>query len=111
MAGSFVIEKGSSGKYRFNLRAGGNYETLLTSEAYETKAGAEGGIDSVRRNAKDDARYVRKTAKDGSPYFTLTATNGQVIGTSEMYSSTTARDSGIASVKENAPSATVIDRT
>jgi uncharacterized protein YegP (UPF0339 family) len=110
MAGSFVIEKGSSGKYRFNLRAG-NYEKILTSEAYETKAGAEGGIDSVRRNAKDDSRYERKTAKDGSPYFTLTATNGQVIGTSEMYSSTTARENGIESVKENAPGATVIDRT
>lgn len=73
MAESFVIEKGSSGKYRFNLRASGNYETLLTSETYETKAGAEGGIDSVRRNAKDDGRYMRKTAKDESPYFTLTA--------------------------------------
>lgn len=110
MAGSFVIEKGSSGKFRFNLRAG-NYEKILTSEAYETKAGAEGGIESVRKNAKDDDRYVRKTASDGSPYFTLTATNGQVIGTSEMHSSTAARDNGIASVKENAPNATVIDRT
>ena len=111
MAGSFVIEKGSSGKYRFNLRAAGNYETILTSETYETKAGAKGGIESVRENAVDDDRYVRKTATNGSPYFTLTATNGQVIGTSEMYSSTTARDNGIKSVKENAPRATVDDRT
>jgi len=110
MAGSFVIEKGSSGKYRFNLRAG-NYEKILTSETYDTKAGAEGGIESVRRNATDDARYVRKTATDGSRYFTLTATNGQVIGTSEMYSSMSALESGIASVKANAPHATVIDRS
>jgi len=110
MAGSFVIEKGSTGKYRFNLRAG-NSEKILTSEAYDTKDGAEGGIASVRRNSQDDARYERKTAKDGSFYFTLTATNGQVIGTSEMYSSTTARENGIASVKANAPDATVIDRT
>ena len=110
MAGSFVIEK-SNGNYRFNLRAAGNYEKILTSETYETKASAQGGIDSVRRNATEDARYERKTARDGSPYFTLTAPNGQVIGTSEMYSSTTARDNGIASVKENAPNATVIDRT
>ena len=111
MAGSFVIQKGSSGKFHFNLRAEGNYETILTSETYETKSGAEGGIESVKKNAKDDDRYVRKTATDGSPYFTLTATNGQVIGTSEMYSSTSARDNGIKSVKENAPGATVIDRT
>jgi uncharacterized protein len=110
MAGSFVIEKGSTGKYRFNLQAG-NHEKILTSEAYETKAGAEGGIASARRNATDDARYARKTAKDGSPYFTLTATNGQVIGTSEMYSSTSAMEKGIASVKTNAPDAPVIDRS
>ncbi|HEX7150179.1 MAG TPA: YegP family protein [Thermoanaerobaculia bacterium] len=110
MAGSFVLEKGSTGKYRFNLRAG-NHEKILTSEAYETKPGAEGGIESVRRNATDDARYVRKTAKDGSPYFTLTAINGQVLGTSEMYSSTAAMENGIASVRTNAPGATVIDRT
>jgi len=110
MAGSFVIEQGSTGKYRFNLRAG-NYETILTSETYESKSGAEGGIESVRKNAKNADRYVRKTATNGSPYFTLTAANGQVIGTSEMYSSTAARDNGIKSVKENAPDATVIDRT
>jgi len=110
MAGSFVIEKGSSDKYRFNLRAG-NHEKILTSEAYETKAGAEGGLESVRKNAKDDARYARKTTKNGDPYFTLTATNGQVIGTSEVYSTTSAMENGIASVKTNAPDAAVIDRT
>jgi uncharacterized protein YegP (UPF0339 family) len=54
---------------------------------------------------------MRKTAKDGSRYFTLTATNGQVIGTSETYSSAAAMENGIASVKANAPCATVIDRT
>jgi uncharacterized protein YegP (UPF0339 family) len=108
MAGSFVIEK--TVKYRFNLRAG-NYENILTSELYETKPGAKGGIESVRVNAPDDSRYVRKTAKDGSAFFTLTAANGQVIGRSEMYSSPAARDKGIESVKTNASDATVIDRT
>ncbi len=110
MAGSFVIEKGTSGKYRFNLRSG-NHENILTSETYETKAAAEGGIESVRRNAKDDDRYKRLTAKNGSPYFTLTATNGQSIGTSEMYSTTAARENGIEAVKANAANATVNDRT
>ena len=110
MAGSFVLEKGSTGKFRFNLRAGNN-EIILTSETYEAKASAENGIASVRTNSQDDARFTRKTATDGSPYFVLTATNNQVIGTSEMYSSTAARDNGIASVKTNAPSAVVVDRT
>jgi uncharacterized protein YegP (UPF0339 family) len=110
MAGSFVIEKDSNKKYRFSLRAG-NYEKILASEAYEAKAGVDNGIASVRQNAKDDARYARKTASDGSRYFTLSATNGQVIGTSEMYSSAAAMESGIASVKTTAPEATVDDRS
>lgn len=110
MAGSFVIEKGSTGKFRFTLRAGNN-EIILTSETYEAKASAENGIASVRTNSQDEARFTRKTAKDGSPYFVLTATNGQVIGTSEMYSSTASRDNGIKSVAANAPNARVDDRT
>jgi uncharacterized protein len=110
MAGTFVIEKGSTDKFHFNLRAGNN-EIILTSETYEAKAGAENGIDSVRTNSKDDDRYKRKTAKDDSPYFVLTAANNQVIGTSEMYSSNAAMENGIKSVKENAPTAKVVDKT
>jgi hypothetical protein len=110
MAGSFVIEKGSTGKYRFNLRAGNN-EIILTSEAYEAKAGAENGIESVRKNSQDDARFTRKNAKSDSPYFVLTAANGQVIGTSEMYTSTAARENGIKSVATNAPGAKVVDKS
>jgi len=110
MAGTFVIEKGSTGKFRFNLRAGNN-QVILTSEAYETKASAENGIASVRMNSQDDARFTRKTAKDGSPYFVLTATNGQTIGKSEMYSSTTAMENGIKSVAANAPKAEIVDKT
>jgi len=63
----------------------------------------------VQKNAQDDARFERKTAKDGSPYFNLKASNGQVIGNSEMYSSASAMENGIASVKKNAPSAAIED--
>ncbi len=108
MAGSFVVEKGSTGKFRFNLRAGNN-QVILTSEAYETKASALAGVESVRKNSQSDARFTRKTAKNGSPYFVLTSTNGQVIGTSETYSSTAAMENGIKSVATNAPTAAVVD--
>ncbi len=110
MAGSFVVETGNSGKIRFNLRAGNN-QVILTSETYETKPSALTGIESVRKNSQDDARFTRKTAKDDSPYFVLTATNGQTIGKSEMYSSTSAMENGIKSVTENAPKAAVVDKT
>ena len=58
-----------------------------------------------------DERYERKTSTKSEPYFNLKAANGQVIGHSEMYSSTSAMENGIASVKKNAPTATVVDRT
>jgi len=43
--------------------------------------------------------------------FNLKAGNNQVIGTSESYESTSARDNGIASVGKNAPDAKVEDLT
>ncbi len=47
----------------------------------------------------------------GEPYFVLKATNGEVIGRSEMYSSASAMENGIESVKTNGPAAAVKDRT
>jgi uncharacterized protein len=88
----------------FNLK-GGNAEIVLTSERYTTKQNAQKGIDSVKVNAPTDSRYERRVATNGEPYFVLKAGNGEVVGTSEMYSSTTARDNGIAWVKLNAPGA------
>ncbi|CAB3663313.1 hypothetical protein LMG26696_03490 [Achromobacter pulmonis] len=109
MSGYYEL-KPSGDQFMFNLKAA-NHEVILTSERYTSKASAQDGIASVRQNSQVDARYERKTATDGSPYFTLTATNGQTIGRSEMYSSTAARDNGIASVKTNGPSTTVKDNT
>jgi uncharacterized protein YegP (UPF0339 family) len=108
MAGRFVIKTGKTGKVSFNLKAG-NSQTILTSEAYETRKAAEGGISSVKKNAGNDGRFERKKAKDGSPYFTLKASNGEVIGKSEMYKSTSSMENGIASVKKNAPDAPTVD--
>ncbi|MCG7500607.1 YegP family protein [Tenacibaculum sp. Mcav3-52] len=106
----FEIKTDKSGQFRFNLKAG-NGQTILVSEAYTTKAACNNGIESVKTNSQDDNKYDRLTAKDGSPYFNLKAANGQIIGTSEMYSSKDAMENGIASVKKNAPNATVEDNS
>jgi uncharacterized protein len=110
MAGYFDLSNAAGGQFKFNLKAA-NHQVILTSETYKTKSAAEGGIGSVKKNAGSDDRYQRKTAKDGSPYFVLTATNGEVIGKSEMYSSASAMENGIASVKANAPTAPTKDLT
>ena len=108
--GKFVITKRANGEFQFNLKAG-NGQGILASEGYSSKSGCENGIESVRKNSQDDARYEKLTSKNNKPYFNLKATNGQIIGTSEMYESTSARDNGIESVKTNAPTATIDDQT
>ncbi len=110
MASKFQLKKSRNDKFFFSLHAG-NGQSILSSEMYEAKASALGGIESVKKNALDDARYERLSGKDGSPYFVLKAANGQVIGSSEMYSSASARDSGIESCKTTAPGAVTDDQT
>jgi uncharacterized protein len=108
MAGKFELKESRNGKFFFNLLAA-NKQIILSSEMYESKSSAEKGIASVQKNATDDTRYERLTSAKGEPYFTLKAGNNQVIGTSEMYKSTSSRDNGIASVKTNAPGAPVVE--
>lgn len=110
MAGRYVLKSTADGQFMFNLQAGNN-EVILTSERYTAKASALNGIESVRKHGPDDANYRRETAKDDSPYFVLVASNGQTIGRSEMYSSASARDKGIESVRRNAADATLDDRS
>jgi uncharacterized protein len=108
MAGKFEITTAKNGKVRFNLKAS-NGQIILTSESYETRKAAEGGIASVRKNSQDAKRFERKTAKDGSAYFVLKAANGEPIGKSEMYKTVASMENGIASVGKNAPDAAVAD--
>lgn len=108
--GKFVISKRANEEFQFLLKAG-NGEVILASEGYSSKANCANGIESVRKNSQDDNKYEKKTASNNKYYFNLKATNGQIIGSSEMYESSSGRDNGIASVKKNAPDAIVEDTT
>lgn len=55
-------------------------------------------------------KFVLKTGKNGQYYFNLKADNGQVILSSEGYTTTTARQNGIDSVKANAKDDSKYDR-
>lgn len=110
MAGKFEIKKSTNGQFFFNLKAG-NGEVILTGETYSSKQAAESGIASIQVNASLDERYERKISARNEPYFSLKAANGQSLGRSEMYSSKTAMENGITSVKNNAPNAAVVDLT
>ena len=56
------------------------------------------------------AKFVLSAAKTGFK-FNLVAGNGQIIGTSQVYSSMDACKNGIESVKTNAPIAGIEDQT
>lgn len=63
----------------------------------------------MQTNSPKDERYERRTSNFNQPYFVLKAGNGEVIGRSEMYSSTGARDNGIESVKKSGPTTDIRD--
>jgi uncharacterized protein YegP (UPF0339 family) len=106
----YLLHPAGEAQFHWDLKAA-NSQTILSSQMYAAKAGAETGIESCRNNSGHDARYERLTSKDTKPYFVLKAGNGEIIGTSQMYSSDAARDQGIASCKENGPSAATQDET
>lgn len=108
--GKFIIKTRKDGQFQFNLKAV-NGQVILTSEAYKAKDSCLAGVESVKKNAAEDKRFEVLTAKNGKPYFNLKAANGQVVGTSQMYASMATLKNGIASVKNNAPLAEIIDET
>jgi len=108
--GKFIITKRKDGEYQFNLKAG-NGEIILTSEGYVAKSGCKNGIESVKINSQIDSRFERRTAVNKKDYFVLKAGNGEIIGKSQLYSTKQGMENGIISVKENAPTAEIIDET
>lgn len=84
MHGRFETFVGRDGKFYFHLLAG-NGEMVLASEGYATEGAAAAGIEAVKTNGSDEARYLQREATDGSAYFVVTARNGAILAVSEMY--------------------------
>jgi uncharacterized protein len=56
-------------------------------------------------------KFAIKKGKSGQYHFVLKAGNGEIIATSEEYTTKAAAKNGIASVKANAASAPIDDET
>ena len=110
MAAKFELNKGRTGKFSFNLKAG-NGQLLVTSPSYDNKRAATAGISAVKKNAVKEGAYERKSSSKKEPYFVIKATNAQVIGKSRMYANPASMDQGIKSVMKNAPDAPTLDLT
>jgi uncharacterized protein YegP (UPF0339 family) len=63
--GKFVVKKGPTGKFRFSL-VSTNGQVVVSSEAYETKRAAMGGIASVQKLAAG-ATIVDTTVAAAAP--------------------------------------------
>ena len=106
--GKFITKTGKDGQFYFNLNAD-NGQTILSSQGYTTKAACVNGIESVKTNSAKEDMFEKKDSANDKFYFNLKATNGQIIGSSQMYTTSASRDNGIASVQKNAPGAAIED--
>ena len=119
---AFVIKKVNTG-IMFNLKAD-NGQVIATSEVYTAAASCKNGIDSVRRNAPIAAledqtqegfatekcpKFEMYVDKAGEFRFRLKAANGEIIAASEGYKAKESCENGIASVRENAPVAEIVE--
>jgi len=84
-------------------------KVIVRSQNYSQKANAKNGIESVKKNCKDDARYELKEASNGKPFFNVTATNGQIVGTSTLFENEAERTAAIAELKAKSPRAKIVD--
>lgn len=105
-----IYQSEKNKEFYFRLKAG-NGQVVLGSEGYKTKASALNGAESVRKNAQDQTKFETKEAKNGKFHFNVKATNGQVIGTSQLYTSESGMKNGIESVAKSSLDAEIVDLT
>jgi uncharacterized protein YegP (UPF0339 family) len=98
-AARFEIFQGLDDEFRFNVVAL-NGEAVLRSEGYASKQKAQQGVDSIKANAPDESKYDVRETRDDRFYFNLKAANGEVIGTSEIYSTRANAQRGADTVRQ-----------
>ncbi|MBA2540127.1 MAG: DUF1508 domain-containing protein [Deltaproteobacteria bacterium] len=89
---------GASGQFRFNIFAS-NGKVVLSSEQYTTEAAAFNGAMAVQTEGQNTAAYNLKQNASGGYYFTVQALNGEIVGTSEQYTTKTAATDAMASLR------------
>lgn len=93
----FQLETGADGSVRFLLRAS-NHRALLHSPQHPSLIDALEGIERVRAQHGEPARYQRRTNRDGSLHFELHDADGLTIGVSPRYAEESTLERAIRSV-------------
>jgi uncharacterized protein len=105
--GKYAVSASRGGETYFNLKAT-NGQVILTSKMFKTTEECQLGIETVRAVCTDDSMFERKIATSGKPYFNLITADGRMLGKSEIYESDANMEKGIASVKKNGVTTTIV---
>jgi uncharacterized protein YegP (UPF0339 family) len=89
---------GDSGQFRFNVFAK-NGQVILSSEQYTTEAAAFNGAMAVQTEGQNASAYTLKQNTAGGYYFNVKALNGEVIGTSQQYTTKQSATDAMASLQ------------
>ncbi len=107
--GQYKVLEAKNGEYYFNLVAK-NHKIIGTSEMYSTKSNAVRGTKAVKRAStayadfmeeRTGARFDVFAGENGKHYFNLHAKNGEVVLSSQGYSSKASAMNGTFSVYDN----------
>ena len=120
--GKFVIKQTKNEEYTFSLKAVNGQVIMTAGESFKTLATCKNSIESVKKNALSHVedqtvegyetlthpKFEVYQDKAGEYRFRLKAKNGEIIATSEGYTSKANCENGIDSVKKNAPDAETV---
>lgn len=99
----------SSGEFRFDLIAE-NRAVIGSSELFATKEQALSALDLVRHHSNQDRLFSIYCDYDDKFYFNLQTEDGNIILSSQGYSSSQAAEEGIKVLKKIATSANLIEK-
>lgn len=103
-----LFQNRSKTAWFFRLKAN-EWQMILHSEGYTTKAACLNGVESVKKNSQREGAFDRKESTNGKYYFNLLAVNHQSIGRSQMYESKASLENCIASVQQHAPNSEIVN--
>lgn len=108
MHSKFDIFTGKNRQFYFHFKSS-NGDIILASEAYTTKESCKNAVEAVKKYAIEDKFYDKKVTCNDKYMFNLKAASGEVIGSSQIYSSIEARQKDIDSLKRGVPAAIIHD--
>jgi uncharacterized protein YegP (UPF0339 family) len=100
------VAASEAGGYHFNMHAK-NGQIVVSSEHYTTAAAAYNGAFAVQTEGQSAAAYTVIQNAAGGYYFTVTASNGEVVGTSQQYTTKASAQAAVTATAKLMPAISV----